>query len=111
MMQILDRALMYMFQAAPMPWDDAVSWEDGLRSLRYLQRFLLRSWRSFREGNSIEDQLVLQWLIFSPPILHDVIVWTGARQGQGRMVRWNFDDGMGVWNKFYEGDSDNASFV
>jgi hypothetical protein len=59
----------------------------------------------------MEDQLVLQWLIFSPPILHDVIVWTGACQGQGRMVHWNYNDGMGVWEKLYKGDGDNASFV
>ena len=44
MTQILDQALMYMFQAAPVPGDDAVSWEYGLQSLRYLQHLLLQSW-------------------------------------------------------------------
>ena len=98
-----------------MPWDNAVDWEDGLRSLRFLKHFLLRSWQSLREGNGVEDMLVRQWLIFSPPMLHDVVVWTGARKDQGRLVNWHLDNGRGVWRKANEtvimrNDYDNAPF-
>jgi hypothetical protein len=102
-------------QGAQMPWDNVDDWEDGLRSLRYLKRFLLRSWRSLREGNSVEDIFVHQWLILSPPKLRDVIVWTGARQDQGRVAMWEFNDERGVWLKHFEQfiqktEFDNAPF-
>ena len=79
------------------------------------QALLLRSWQSLREGNGVEDMLVRQWLIFSPPMLHDVVVWTGARKDQGRLVNWHLDNGRGVWRKANEtvimrDDYDNAPF-
>jgi hypothetical protein len=111
--QITDHTL--LSQAAQMPWDDVDNWEDGLRSLRFLKRFLLWTWQSLRKGNGAEDMLVRQWLIFSPPKLHDVVVWTGARQDQGRLVSWKLDYGRGVWRPEPEHlvmkcDRDNAPF-
>lgn len=98
-----------------MPWDDVDGWEDGLRSLRYLKRFLLRSWRSLREGTSAEDIFIHQWLILSPPNLRDVVVWTGAHQDQGQLIVWEFNDERGAWSKRFEQliqetEFDNAPF-
>jgi len=50
--------LMHTAQVAKMPWDDADNWEDGLRSLRYLERFLLRCWQPLRNTESAEDMLI-----------------------------------------------------
>ena len=86
-----------------MLWDDVDSWEDGLRSLSYLKCFLLRSWRSIREDEGTEDMLVRQWLINSPPKLHNVLVWTGAHQNHGCMVGLELDQyGRWGWRKSYK---------
>ncbi|KAF8261406.1 hypothetical protein EI94DRAFT_1705549 [Lactarius quietus] len=89
-------------QGTQLPWDDRDNWEDGLQSLSYLKCFLLRSWQSLREGNGVEDLLVCQWLIFSPPELCNVIVWTGAHQDQGCLVRWQLNDRRGGWENVFE---------
>src|SRR6266581_3059367 len=71
-------------------------WEDGLWLLQYLQRFLLRCWHPLKNTESAEDMLVRQWLILSLPKLDNVLVRTGARRKQGRLVFW---DQHGSWQK------------
>ena len=80
-----------------------------MRSLRCLERLLLRTWRSLREAPSIEDTLVREWLISSPPVLREVIVWTkaltSATSGTSeRLAKWRPEvQGLGVgWHLAYE---------
>jgi hypothetical protein len=61
-----------------MPWDYADVWEDGLRSLVYLERLLLRSSHFLRKGASEDDFLVRTWLINPPPGLKEIVIWTKA---------------------------------
>jgi len=87
-------SLMHTAQVAQMPWDDADDWEDGLWSLRYLQRFLLRCWHPFKNTESAGDMLVRQWLIllrnctmslFRPELVGSRVVWlSGTSRGAGR---------------------------
>jgi hypothetical protein len=81
-------------------------WEDGLRSLRCLERLLLRTRRSLREVPSNEDTFVREWLLNSPPVLGEVIIWTRALTSatggtDERLVNWH-PDGQGGWRKQYE---------
>jgi hypothetical protein len=112
-----------------MPWDDADRWEDGLRSLLFLQRLLIRSSRSLRErlgsegGDWLgpvqleheglesvrrcqrEDDEVRKWLLFSPPHLTHFVIWTKAFAGGAkgeRLVTWGPNE-MGVgWHKVFD---------
>jgi hypothetical protein len=88
-----------VIQAAPMPWDDAESWKTGLQSLMSLERLLLRSWHPLRDATDAEDALIGQWLYF-PSHLRNVIVWSGARRGMGRLSVW--DDHEFGWVKTHE---------
>ncbi|KAH9000590.1 hypothetical protein EDB86DRAFT_3135148 [Lactarius hatsudake] len=92
-------------EVAPMPWDDKESWEAGLRSLSSLKSLLLRSWRPLRETKDTEDAFIDDLLRFPERLCH-VAVWSGARQGMGRLVVWD-DMDMG-WQNTYEQVSMNA---
>ncbi|KAH8981436.1 hypothetical protein EDB86DRAFT_3131202 [Lactarius hatsudake] len=92
-------------EVAPMPWDDKESWEAGLRSLSSLKSLLLRSWRPLRETKDTEDAFIDDLLRFPEQLCH-VAVWSGARQGMGRLVVWD-DMDMG-WQNTYEQVSMNA---
>ncbi|KAI9459239.1 hypothetical protein BJY52DRAFT_1223230 [Lactarius psammicola] len=86
-------------EVAPMPWDDMESWQAGLRSLSSLKRLLLRSWRLLGETVGMEDAFIVDWLRF-PSRLRNVIVWSGARRGMGRLGVWNGEK-MG-WQKTHK---------
>jgi hypothetical protein len=104
-----------------MPWDYADVWEDGLRSLVYLERLLLRSSHFLREGASKDDLLVRTWLINPPPGLKEIVIWTKAPvdetvdTGVQRLVQWRRNemrDGC-YWQKAFEqiGDVDPGCFM
>jgi hypothetical protein len=104
-----------------MPWDYADVWEDGLRSLVYLERLLLRSSHFLREGASKDDLLVRTWLINPPPGLKEIVIWTKAPvdetvdTGVQRLVQWRRNemrDGW-YWQKAFEqiGDVDPGCFM
>ncbi len=96
-------------QAVRMPWNNPnylSSWENGLHLLQHLQRFLLRSWHPLRASDNDEDLLVRRWLFVAPPSLKNVVIWTGAWQNLGRLIKWDFEwdsrrRKMG-WQKNYE---------
>ncbi len=92
-------------------------WEDGLRSLRYLERLLLRTWRSFREVPSSEDAFVREWLLSSPPVLDEVIIWTKALTSatsgtDEHLVSWRPQvQGIGWWKAYEQnGKVEESSF-
>jgi hypothetical protein len=88
-----------------MPWDDTESWKAGLRSLLSLERLMLRSWHHLREAPDMEDAFIVHWLRF-PPRLRNVIVWSGARGGMGRLGVWDSQE-IG-WRKTHGQVSMNA---
>jgi len=77
-----------------------------LRSLACLEQLLLRTWRSLRESPSSEDAFVRSWLLNSPPVLNETMIWTGALAsaagGTGRLVKWRAEEQGIVWRKVYE---------
>jgi hypothetical protein len=95
----------YFLQVAPMPWDDTESWQAGLRSLSSLERLMLRSWHRLRETTDMEDAFIVRWL-HSPLRLRNVIVWSGARGGMGRLGVWDNQE-IG-WRKTHGQVSMNA---
>jgi hypothetical protein len=104
-----------------MPWDDADRWGEGLQSLVFLEQLLIQMSCSLRERSSSEvsdsedwlgpaavqpehegleficqcqreDDKVRRWLLlFSPPCLTQVVIWTkvfaGGAEGE-RIVDW-----------------------
>lgn len=101
-----------------MLWDDAEIWKDGLRSLGCLERLLLRTQRSLREAASSEDVFVHGWLLSSPPVLSEVIIWTkmlsSAASGTGeRLVKWRPKvRGIGWWKAYEQnGNVDEGDFI
>jgi hypothetical protein len=88
-----------------MPWDDTESWEAGLQSLSSLERLLLRTWHPLGDTVDAEDAFILEWLEFRSQ-LHNVIVWSSARGGMGRLCVWN-DQEIG-WQKTHKQVSVNA---
>lgn len=57
---------------------------------------MLRSWHCLREASDMEDAFIVRWLHF-PPRLHNMIVWSGARRGMGRLGVW--DNQEAGWRK------------
>jgi len=84
-----------------MPWDYVDVWENGLRSLVFLEILLLRSSHFLREEASEEDWLVRTWLINPPPKLKEVVIWTNALAndtGVQRLVLWRREEMRGGWH-------------
>ena len=80
-------------------------WEDGLHSLTYLERFIMQTRHSLREDPSSEDTFVRTWLLNSPPLLGEVVIWTKAFRIGERLVKWHSKaQGVG-WRKEYEQNS------
>lgn len=65
----------------------------------------MRTWRSIREVPSAEDAFVREWLVMSPPLLMEVVLWTkGCPSATGetgeRVVKWMpLAQGIG-WSKW-----------
>ena len=84
-----------------MPWDYVDVWENGLRSLVFLEILLLRSSHFLREEASEEDWLVRTWLINPPPKLKKVVIWTNVLAndtGVQRLVLWCCEEMRGGWH-------------
>jgi hypothetical protein len=104
-----------------MPWDYVEVWEDGLRSLVYLERLLLRCSHFLTEGTSEDDFLIRTWLINPPPELKGVVIWTKAPAnetvdtGAQRLVQWHCKEMRGGWHwqKAFEqiGEIDPGCFM
>ena len=87
-----------------MPWDHVGAWENGLRSLVYLEKLLLRSSYCLKEEASKENGLIRTWLIDPPPYLREVVIWTKAlvnetfNTGVQCLVWWRRKEMTGWWH-------------